>query len=59
MAKNSNSTQHSIHGGKSSHAAPVHDASRTLSKGRSVNEGATRDSVAVGTSTAKDGGHLK
>ena len=60
MAKSkSSSTQHTIHGGKSSRAAPVSDSSRTLSKGRSVNDEATRSGVAVGKGTGSDGGVLK
>ena len=60
MAKKSgNSGQHSIHGGLSSSAAPQHDASRTIKNSRSVNDEATRDSVATCHGTGKDGGKLK
>jgi len=59
MAKSGKGSQHTIHGGLSSSAAPQHDSSRTISSKRSVNEGATRDGVAVGTGTGKDGGKLK
>ena len=57
--KSSNSSQHSIHGSLTSGAASQHDSSRVISSKRSVSEGATRDSVAVGTGTGKDGGKLK
>ncbi len=53
-------TIHSIHGGLSSRAASVNDASRVLPKGPSVNEGSTRSGVAVGNSEkGKDSGVLK
>ena len=59
MAKSGKSSQHSIHGGLSSSAASQRDESMSIKGGRSVNDSPTRDSVAVGTSTGKDGGKLK
>lgn len=59
MSKSGKGSQHTIHGGLSSSAAPQHDASRTIKNGRSVNDGAIRDSVATVSSTGKDGGKLK
>jgi hypothetical protein len=50
--------QHKIHEGLTGKQASQYDSSRSCN-GRSVNDGATRDSVAVGTSTGKDGGKLK
>jgi hypothetical protein len=51
--------QHSIHGGLTSKACSEMDSSRKIHNGRSVNDGATRDSVATVSSTGKDGGKLK
>ena len=59
MSKSSNASQHTIHGGLSSKAAPQHDPSRTIKNGRSVNDEATRESVATTSGTGKDGGKLK
>ncbi len=60
MAKKSGkSSQHSIHGGLTSSAAMESDSSMTIKNKRSVNEGATRDSVATCSGTAAGGGKLK
>ena len=61
MAKGGKGTNHSIHPkGMSSHAPSVNDASRVLPKGPTVNDGATRDGVAVGDSErGPDKGVLK
>ena len=60
MAKTSGkSSQHSIHGGLTSKAAPQMDSSRTIKNNRSVDEGAVRDSVATCHGTGQDGGRLK
>jgi len=50
---------HSLHEGLSSNAPSQMDSSRRINSSRSVNEGATREGVAVGTGTSKDGGKLK
>ena len=57
--KQGNSSQHTIHGGLSSNAAPVDDSSRHIKNSRSVNDEAVRESVATVSSTGKDGGKLK
>jgi hypothetical protein len=60
MAKKSGkSSQHTIHGGLSSSACPQHDSSRTIKNGRSVSDGAVRESVATCSGTGQDGGKLK
>jgi len=59
MAKSGKGSMHSIHGGLSSSAASQKDSSLSISSKRSVSDGATRESVAVGTGAGKDGGKLK
>lgn len=59
MAKSSSGSQHTIHGGLSSSAASQKDSSMSIKNGRSVNDGATRDSVATCHGTGQDGGKLK
>ena len=51
--------QHGIHEGLSSKASPQMDSSRKIHSKRSVNDGATRDSVATTSGTGQDGGKLK
>jgi hypothetical protein len=60
---NSGSTKkgkhHSIHEGLTSSACNQKDSSMEIGNKRSVNDGATRDSVASSHGTGKDGGKLK
>ena len=60
MAKKSgNSGQHSIHSGLSSSAASQKESSMSIKSSRSVNDEATRDTVATCHGTGHDGGKLK
>lgn len=60
MAKGKGAAQHSIHGGLSSKAPAMGDASRKISSGKHVDDGAVRKGVAVGNKEqGPDKGKLK